>query len=192
MDWTWYLFSFHGRINRAKYWLAGLALVGWMLFVAWLAYLSLKLMLAGYLPPGPIKFHFDIDSIFGIVDLASYHYPSRADIIPAFFHILGTPVFLWIYLATSVKRLHDRDKSGWWMVPYFAVPGLIAQFSDRLDETVLSELPSFVAGILYLWGGIEMYFLKGSPWTNRFGPNPLPKTQSRPRSGHASSREISG
>jgi uncharacterized membrane protein YhaH (DUF805 family) len=26
MDWTWYLFGFKGRINRAKYWLAGLVI----------------------------------------------------------------------------------------------------------------------------------------------------------------------
>ena len=33
MDWTWYLFRFEGRINRAKYWLAGLIILCWMLFV---------------------------------------------------------------------------------------------------------------------------------------------------------------
>ena len=27
-------------------------------------------------------------------------------------------------LATSIKRLHDRDKSAWWMVPFFVLPGL--------------------------------------------------------------------
>ena len=26
MDWTWYLFRFEGRINRAKLWLAGLVM----------------------------------------------------------------------------------------------------------------------------------------------------------------------
>ena len=29
MDWVWYLFRFDGRINRAKYWLAGLIMVCW-------------------------------------------------------------------------------------------------------------------------------------------------------------------
>jgi uncharacterized membrane protein YhaH (DUF805 family) len=32
MDWTWFLFSFKGRINRAKGWLAGLIIVCWMTF----------------------------------------------------------------------------------------------------------------------------------------------------------------
>ena len=31
MDWTWYLFRFDGRINRAKLWLGGLVLLGVMM-----------------------------------------------------------------------------------------------------------------------------------------------------------------
>ena len=32
MDWTRYLFSFEGRINRAKYWFATLIILCWMIF----------------------------------------------------------------------------------------------------------------------------------------------------------------
>jgi hypothetical protein len=34
-------------------------------------------------------------------------------------------------------------------------------------------LLGLLAAIFSLWGGIEMYFLKGSRQTNRFGANPL-------------------
>ena len=34
MDWTWYLFRFEGRINRAKLWLAMPVILGWMMFLA--------------------------------------------------------------------------------------------------------------------------------------------------------------
>jgi hypothetical protein len=33
MDWTWYLFGFDGRINRAKLWLAMVVLLGLMMSV---------------------------------------------------------------------------------------------------------------------------------------------------------------
>jgi uncharacterized membrane protein YhaH (DUF805 family) len=33
MDWTWYLFRFDGRINRAKLWLAGVVELGLMMSV---------------------------------------------------------------------------------------------------------------------------------------------------------------
>ena len=33
MDWTWNPFSFKGRINRAKLWLALLVIICWMIFL---------------------------------------------------------------------------------------------------------------------------------------------------------------
>jgi len=86
---------------------------------------------------------------------------------------VGSSLFLWVYLAISIKRLHDRDKSGWWMVPFFVLPGLYNQFSDRLNDSYLVLPLGLIAGLLCLWGAIEMYFLKGSRKANRFGPNPL-------------------
>ena len=35
--------------------------------------------------------------------------------------------------------------------------------------------------VLYLWGFVEMYCLKGSRKTNRFGPNPLAPIETGPR-----------
>ena len=43
MDWTWYLFGFKGRINRAKYWLAGLVILSFMIVFATLIYLVLMI-----------------------------------------------------------------------------------------------------------------------------------------------------
>ena len=52
-------------------------------------------------------------------------------------------------LAVSIKRWHDRDKSGWWV------------------------LIVFVPLIGWLWAIIENGFLPGTPGPNRFGPDPL-------------------
>jgi hypothetical protein len=35
--------------------------------------------------------------------------------------------------------------------------------------------------VLCVWGFIELLFLRGTKWTNRFGPNPLGKEQMRAR-----------
>ena len=52
MDWTWYLFSFKGRINRAKFWLSGLVMMGWMLLIGLLVLLLAALVAGGHIPPG--------------------------------------------------------------------------------------------------------------------------------------------
>jgi uncharacterized membrane protein YhaH (DUF805 family) len=54
-------------------------------------------------------------------------------------------VVLWMSLAVSIKRWHDRGKSGWW---------------------VLIGLIPLIGGI---WAFIETGPLAGDPGTNRFG-----------------------
>jgi uncharacterized membrane protein YhaH (DUF805 family) len=56
---------------------------------------------------------------------------------------------IWPSLAVQVKRWHDRDKSGWWV------------------------LINFVPIIGPLWALIENGFLRGTEGPNRFGEDPL-------------------
>lgn len=60
-------------------------------------------------------------------------------------------LLLWPSLANSVKRCHDRDKSGWWLLPMY-----LACFT--------------IVGVL--WPLIELGFMDGTPGPNRFGPSP--------------------
>jgi uncharacterized membrane protein YhaH (DUF805 family) len=57
-------------------------------------------------------------------------------------------VLIWPALALQVKRWHDRDKSGWWV------------------------LIAFIPIIGAFWVLIECGFLDGTPGPNRFGPSP--------------------
>ena len=65
--------------------------------------------------------------------------------------VLGILVGLALLLpgiAVAVRRLHDRDKSGWWYLLVF--------------------LPLIGAIILLVW-----FVQRGTPGSNRFGPDPL-------------------
>ena len=177
MDWTWYLFRFDGRINRAKLWLAGPVLLGLMMVVG-AAIVAIQSLLGG-----PTSFHFGAKDLFKLVDPEAYRSLTLADLPRLLVKLLGTTLLMWVYFAASIKRLHDRDKSGWWMVAFFAVPGLYNQFADRLPDSH-ADLPlAFAASALCLWGFVEMYCLKGSRKTNRFGADPLappPPRDTRP------------
>jgi uncharacterized membrane protein YhaH (DUF805 family) len=172
-------------------WLAILVIVCWMLFIA------LLIVIVEQLFGSPVKsIHFSINDIFGIVDpavlratfahLREGKETSPAHLILMFFESIGTLIFVWVYLAASIKRLHDRDKVGWWMIPYFAIPGLYAQFQDRLPDSYLIFPLALAVCFMMIWGFIDIYCLRGTRWTNQFGPNPLPKVQSRPRTSSAS------
>lgn len=91
--------------------------------------------------------------------------------------ILLIVVFLGVLysgLAVAAKRLHDRDKSAWWLLLFYIAPGLVQSFGDAADGAgFIFYLISF--GIS-LWAFIELGCLRGTVGPNRFGPDPLGAT----------------
>jgi uncharacterized membrane protein YhaH (DUF805 family) len=186
MDTKWFLFGFDGRINRAKYWLAGLIIIGAALSV------SMLLLAVAFLfgASKPLSFGFYGEDVFRIVDPAAWRVAidnlrnadltSAAILLPLLFRVIVTPVAVWCCVATLIKRLHDRNKSGWWMVPFFVVPGLYHQFEDRLGDTYIAGFAGLIAAILGLWCFIEIACLSGTSGPNRFGPDPLAPVDTRP------------
>jgi uncharacterized membrane protein YhaH (DUF805 family) len=177
MDWTWYLFRFDGRINRAKLWLGGLVLLSLMMALG-MVIAAIHILFGGSTP-----LHFGASYLFKLVDPDAYRSLTWADLPRLLVKLFVTSLLMWVCFAISIKRLHDRDRSGWWMVPFFAVPGLHKQFADRLPDSH-ADLPLALAvSGLVLWGFVEMYCLKGSRKTNRFGADPLapkPPLDTRP------------
>jgi uncharacterized membrane protein YhaH (DUF805 family) len=175
MDWSWYLFRFDGRINRALLWQA-------LLIVALLAGLLDLINQAIHVlnGPGAFKFSFDFDfdfalgDVFGAVDPRAYRSLASADRAPLILKALGTSLFFWIYLATAIKRLHDRDRSGWWIVPFVFLPRLLFRFSDWLPASSWFLPFDWAIHALWLWGIVEMFCLRGTSGSNCFGPDPLP------------------
>ncbi|MBR0969062.1 MULTISPECIES: DUF805 domain-containing protein [Bradyrhizobium] len=174
MDWTWYLFRFDGRINRALLWQALLAV---MLLAAVLGIIGEVIrVFNGHKSTSTtliFSLDFNLDELFNAVDPRSYRLLASADRPALIFKVFATPLFLWIYLATATKRLHDRNRSGWWMIPFFVVPGLFDQFSDLLPNSNWVLPFALAASILWLWGLVEMFCLRGTSGDNRFGADPL-------------------
>jgi uncharacterized membrane protein YhaH (DUF805 family) len=122
-DWKWLLFSFDGRARRGEYWKGTLLLV--LLVFATVLAIAIPFGLSGL---------FEGDEpplVFFIVLL-----------------LLMVPVF-WSSLAISVKRWHDRGKSGAW---------------------VLIGLIPYIGSI---WAFIECGCLRGTSGDNAYGSDPL-------------------
>jgi len=75
-----------------------------------------------------------IDSVLGTLGLSLVQ------------NLVGLALFL-PGLAVSVRRLHDLDRTGWWMLIALTVIGII---------------------LLIVWD-----CMRGTPGPNRFGPDPL-------------------
>lgn len=119
------LFSFEGRINRAKFWLVHVAM--WVVTAV-----AFGIVFGGAaLSTDP--------------EVALRSVGTVAGLILAVVYVL----LIWIGLAAGVKRWHDRNKSGWW---------------------ILIALVPVIGGLWYL---IECGFLPGTAGPNTYGADPL-------------------
>ncbi|MGZ3339113.1 MAG: DUF805 domain-containing protein [Reyranella sp.] len=119
------LFGFQGRTNRAKFWLVALAI-----------FVVEAILFAG------------LGSNMAMSDdpqEALARMGPVTSIVLLLFGILVT----WISIAVGIKRFHDRNKSGVWILIIF-VP--------------------VIGGIWYL---VECGFLRGTMGPNNYGPDPL-------------------
>ncbi|MGY8669201.1 DUF805 domain-containing protein [Bradyrhizobium sp. UFLA05-109] len=177
MDWIWLLFRIEGRINRARFWLAMLVIICGMLLL-----ITIVAGIRG-LFGGPWSFKLDA---LEFLDPATYRSLTMAGLPLLLTRLLLSGLLLWVYLATSIKRLHDRDKSGWWSLAFIVFPALYPHVAAQLPAAPI-ELPLALAALaLSIWGFVEIGCLRGTPHTNLFGPNPLPKIQTRTRHSGAS------
>jgi uncharacterized membrane protein YhaH (DUF805 family) len=118
-----FFFSFDGRVSRTPY---------------WLALLTVLLIDA-------VTF-FLIDG-FELLDGDAMAFERKGP--GRFWALLVVVPSLWVGLVMSVKRWHDRNKSGRWV------------------------LLNLVPVVGWLWHVIECGFLRGTVGPNRFGQDPL-------------------
>ncbi len=176
MDWIWYFFRFDGRINRALLWQALLivALLAGLLEVVGQVVRAVEGGTSLALKFGfDIDFDFALDDVFKALDPRTYHTLASVDRATLILKALGTSLFFWIFLATAIKRLHDRDRSGWWIVPFVFVPRLLFHFSDLFPASSWFAPIEWAISALWLWGLVELFVVPGTSGHNRFGPDPL-------------------
>lgn len=121
------LFGFSGRIGRLQWWLGQLVIL--IILIAGCVALAMVVGTSGGEPRTSEEFMRNISGSAIVMLLAIF------------------AIMTWINIAVTVKRFHDRDKSGWWFCIVF-VPYIGA-----------------------LWQIVECGFLAGTRSGNRFGPS---------------------
>jgi uncharacterized membrane protein YhaH (DUF805 family) len=163
-----------GRSSRAEFWWFHLFLWGGLVSFCFVVS-ALGLLIIWLTVDSQILSSFTDQEITSFSDLM--YVPHLADLVDleigfmfSFFAITIVP-----YLAVSVRRLHDRNVSGWLLLLWLT-PILVAMISnvDRFGELhpnlmLMMQRGSFVGPISLL----AVFCLKGTPGDNRYGANPL-------------------
>lgn len=118
------MWSIQGRVSRSYY----LVLVNCMIFF----------LISGFL----------LGSLPNAFIFVAFGAPSIASFLSIFLNILFIPFGI-LYTIATIKRFHDRGKSGWW------------------------TLVLLVPVIGSIWTFVECGFLKGTDGPNKYGEDPL-------------------
>jgi len=179
-----YLFGLSGRINRAKQW-------------AVLIVSLIHVTVVAFVFSGTIGFVSVANVMRGRTTLDDLIATPQAHLFLATF-ILLYAIGVYIGCAVAVKRLHDRDKSAWWLLVFFALPlvlqiPLLTYFPVVLGylrdvvhaaqthtqppmqpaEPPLVTIARGASALISLWAFVELYCLSGTQGDNRYGPDPL-------------------
>jgi uncharacterized membrane protein YhaH (DUF805 family) len=151
------MFSFEGRLRRQDFWICTLILWGVSIvsFVACFSVAFAPLMALG----------MDAEKTGGQIDDAAA-LAAMMPFIPVIliFGLLQLAM-IWPSTAIQVKRLHDRDQSGWMV--------LIIIFGRLLGWIpLLGVIPALGAFLFWL---INLGILEGTPGPNRYGQSPKPE-----------------
>jgi uncharacterized membrane protein YhaH (DUF805 family) len=178
MDYRSLLASFQGRIGRGRYWRVTLGILGSMIA----ALLLLTVICGAFgIATGPVA--INIIGISASIEPADGDKAVKAALFPHVATILMTLGFAWFFVAASIKRLHDRNRSGWWATAFLLLPSVLNTLWDWLDNPNLALLVSALGFGLSIWGFVELLCLRGTRGPNRFGPDPLAPPEPGPNSG---------
>jgi len=169
--------EFSGRSSRAELWWFVLGF-----FVFWIAAVTL---------------------LFGVLaGLGASHGAPSAGIVGAFgiiwlLFVIGSLALLVPWLAVQVRRLHDIDRSGWWLGGFYLLYLIYAVLMGSVMFGMVAAMKAgnappdpaaFGAGFgivgllgllqfVYMIVLIVFYCLPGTAGPNRFGPDPYGRDQ---------------
>jgi uncharacterized membrane protein YhaH (DUF805 family) len=75
--------------------------------------------------------------------------------------------------AIGIKRLHDRDKSGWWLLPFYLGPLLGLTLASLIAPGMIHSTLSFVGFLFLIWAFVELGCLRGTIAGNPYGADPV-------------------
>ena len=121
-----------------------------------------------------------IGIIFGIIGYIT----DQSAVVQAVSGIVNIVVFI-SALAVGIKRLHDRDKSGWYLLIFYVVPGILITASAVVgataeDSSVIVMILGLISFAIFVWAFVELGCLRGTVGPNRYGPDPIAPTMVAP------------
>ena len=150
-------FGFRGRIGRTEYW------TRMLLVLLGVALLRLVGIAIAFLDTGSPRYATTVfHDLIGVLTMLGHLLLSLVMCGLIFAIVVGLA-------STVVRRLHDRGRSGWWLVVFCVAGHRLLTDTSLWLATPMIVVP-LAAGALLLWGAIELGVLPGQPADRSVAP----------------------
>ena len=122
-------------------------------WLAWLAYVIVQLVLS---IAGALSDSMTVSALSGMITIVMF--------------VSG--------IAVGIKRLHDRNKSGWYVVLLYVVPTVLLLLGTMIGatgdgSTALAYGVWLIALAIAIWAFVELGCRRGTIGGNPYGPDPV-------------------
>jgi uncharacterized membrane protein YhaH (DUF805 family) len=114
----------------------------------------------------------------GVIALA-YFLTDSIDSAKAWILVIAlTAPALWSSVVVGIKRLHDRNKTAWWMLLFYFAPYVLnnaASSAERHGNETAGLVAEVVGFAITVWALVELMCRRGTIGPNQYGDDPVPK-----------------
>ncbi len=174
-------FTFSGRASRAEFW--------WFQVFVFIASFSLNviavIVVLAMIQADPSLVQYDSK----LVSATSWMEQNAdlASTLSIAFGVIGFFAFTVPGWAVTVRRLHDTDRRGWWLLKPALLSILLAFAAGfvgaRAAVPEMAFFPALIAGavglVVFLWY-LLVFCQAGTTGENRFGPDPKDELEGTP------------
>jgi uncharacterized membrane protein YhaH (DUF805 family) len=149
--------DFSGRSRRMEYWMfAVFQWLVWMaLYLVMIALVGGGAMMAGFNPQNPAAGLAAMGGSMALVGIV-FFVVWLGLLIPA--------------ISVGVRRMHDTNRSGWWIIAPLA--GYVLILASAVARSGVLAMLGSLATVGLAIAVLVFLFLDGTPGPNRYGPDP--------------------
>jgi len=176
------MFNFSDRASRSEYW--------WFFLFQWLLYMGLQVAFGVAMASDA-----QLQAALNNPNMMEFYFQQNPERLTQLGYVFAASLFVFFLpnLAVTIRRLHDTDRSGW----FIFMPTIVSIVAIVLGTVLVSGAAAsgntggamfwviaimIVPTLAYIWF-IVVLCLPGTYGNNRFGGDPAPNRQ-RPAPAH--------
>lgn len=115
-------------------------------------------------------------ALIAVLPAAYFYFSPPATELHTAVAVASLVAALYLQLVSAVKRLHDRNRSGFLVLVFGLGATMLERIGDRMPHDVAAIIFYLASLAVSVWFIVEVGFRRGTSGPNAYGPDPLERS----------------